>query len=62
MPKHNLDPTIPLIVGVTGHRDLRPDDLPQLEQQVRNIFRLIPITCSLVFIEGVVGLATENVR
>src|SRR5262245_34928384 len=29
---------LPLIVGVTGHRDLRAEDVPQLEAMVRKIF------------------------
>ena len=28
----------PLVVGVTGHRDLRAEDLPHLEQKVKRIF------------------------
>lgn len=28
---------IPIIIGVTGHRDLRPEDAPQLQGQVRAI-------------------------
>jgi hypothetical protein len=28
---------IPLVVGVTGHRDLRPDDVPALEAAVRGL-------------------------
>jgi len=28
----------PLVIGVTGHRDLRPDDLPHLEQNVKHVF------------------------
>ncbi len=28
----------PLVIGVTGHRDLRPDDLPHLERKVKHIF------------------------
>ena len=31
------DSAIPIIVGVTGHRDLRPADIPQLKGQVRAI-------------------------
>lgn len=27
--------TIPIVFGVTGHRDLRPEDIPQLEKSVR---------------------------
>jgi len=38
MPQQNLETAIPLTIGVTGHRDLRPEDLPKLEAQVRNIF------------------------
>lgn len=28
----------PLVIGVTGHRDLRQDDVPHLEQRVKSIF------------------------
>ncbi len=28
---------IPIIIGVTGHRDLRPADTPRLKDQVRAI-------------------------
>ncbi len=30
---------LPLIVGITGHRDLRPDDVPRLETAVREALR-----------------------
>jgi hypothetical protein len=29
----------PLVIGVTGHRDLRPEDLDRLGQQVRDVLR-----------------------
>jgi hypothetical protein len=29
---------LPLVIGVTGHRDLRPDDIPYLEASVEKIF------------------------
>ena len=29
---------IPLVVGITGHRDLRPEDVPALECRLREIF------------------------
>jgi hypothetical protein len=29
---------LPLVIGVTGHRDLREEDIPQLEAQVRAVF------------------------
>lgn len=29
---------IPFVIGVTGHRDLRPDDVPALETAVRKVF------------------------
>jgi hypothetical protein len=32
-------PSTALVVGVTGHRSLRPSDLPILEQQVRDVLR-----------------------
>jgi len=35
---HNVsDSALPLIIGVTGHRDLRADDVPRLEKLVRQI-------------------------
>lgn len=39
----NLNPgsraeRIPLVFGVSGHRDLRPADLPKLREQLRSIF------------------------
>ncbi len=30
---------LPLIIGITGHRDLRPEDVPRLEAIVREILR-----------------------
>ncbi len=35
------DALVPIIFGVTGHRDLQPEDLPYLEQRVREIFLAI---------------------
>ena len=32
------DSLIPIVVGITGHRDLRFDDIPRLEEEVRKIF------------------------
>lgn len=29
---------VPFVIGVTGHRDLRPDDVPALETAVRAVF------------------------
>jgi hypothetical protein len=29
--------SIPLVLGVTGHRDLREEDLPELERRVRDL-------------------------
>ena len=35
----NTNPSlIPFVIGVTGHRDLRPDDVPALETAVRTVF------------------------
>lgn len=34
-------PLAPLVVGLTGHRDLREADRPALEEQVRSIFRML---------------------
>ncbi|HZK75681.1 MAG TPA: hypothetical protein VFD13_02125 [Candidatus Kapabacteria bacterium] len=34
-PSHAAGP-LPLIIGVTGHRDVRPDDIPHIEQAVRD--------------------------
>lgn len=30
---------LPLMLGITGHRDLRPEDEPKLEQKVESVFR-----------------------
>ncbi|MGH9970765.1 MAG: hypothetical protein ACREBG_23645 [Pyrinomonadaceae bacterium] len=43
---------IPIIIGVTGHRDIRQDDIPKLQEQVRKILeelhRKYPATSLLV--------------
>lgn len=31
--------SLPLVIGVTGHRDLRPEDVPQLEHALRDIIQ-----------------------
>jgi len=36
---------LPLVVGVTGHRDLRPDDVPHLERTVQKAFERIRKEC-----------------
>jgi hypothetical protein len=38
---------IPFILGVTGHRDLRPEDLPHLEAAVRKVFDEVKQACPL---------------
>ncbi|HEX5707921.1 MAG TPA: hypothetical protein VFX96_11530 [Pyrinomonadaceae bacterium] len=50
---------LPLVVGVTGHRDLRASDYPSLEERVREIFVLLlkeyehtPITLLSPLAEG----------
>ena len=35
---NDKDSLLPIIIGVTGHRDLRSEDIPQLEFKVREIF------------------------
>ena len=30
---------LPLVVGVTGHRDLRPEDIPVLEERLGTFFQ-----------------------
>ena len=32
---------IPIVVGVTGHRDLREEDIPELEKNVKAVFEKI---------------------
>lgn len=32
---------LPIVVGVTGHRDIRPDDVPRLERVVREAFETL---------------------
>ena len=29
---------VPLVIGVTGHRDLRPEEMPEIRQRVRELF------------------------
>jgi hypothetical protein len=38
-PLDALEVRAPLIIGITGHRDLRPQDLEALSEQVRQILR-----------------------
>jgi hypothetical protein len=38
---HTTANFIPLVIGVSGHRDLRPEDLPRLEQVVRELLEKI---------------------
>lgn len=33
------DSSLPLVIGVTGHRDLRPEDVSSLEESVRQTFK-----------------------
>ncbi len=42
MPNHSIEHTIntlPIVVGITGHRDIRAEDLSQLKHSVETIFR-----------------------
>ncbi|MBS1902167.1 MAG: hypothetical protein JSS75_00495 [Bacteroidetes bacterium] len=36
---HPLTSPLPIVLGVTGHRDLRTQDIPQLKHSVQTIFR-----------------------
>src|SRR4051812_39076652 len=36
---------LPLVIGVTGHRDLRPEDLDTLRARVDEIFAQLEETC-----------------
>jgi hypothetical protein len=40
-----IPPLLPLIVGVTGHRDLRDEDVPALEARVTDVFRGLRAQC-----------------
>jgi hypothetical protein len=37
-PAENFDYQLPLIIGVTGHRDLKPDEVPEIQARVRDLF------------------------
>ncbi len=41
----NNTTAIPIVVGVTGHRNLRPGDIPALQKQVKNALRDIKEKC-----------------
>ena len=34
----DFDYRLPLVIGVTGHRDLKPDEIPEIQARVRNLF------------------------
>ena len=36
---------LPLVIGVTGHRDLRVQDIPELEAAVRNVLAELHAMC-----------------
>src|SRR5688572_11548834 len=36
---------LPIIIGITGHRDLREEDIPLLEHSIDEIFRRISVQC-----------------
>ncbi len=36
---------LPLVIGITGHRDLRAEDVPALETKVRDIFQTMRAKC-----------------
>lgn len=57
---------LPIIIGVTGHRDLRPEDVPQLEAKIREIFEELikkyphtPIQLLSMLSEGADRLVTD---
>lgn len=41
----NLLGPLPIVVGITGHRDLRDEDIPRLEELVRSVFSDLRDTC-----------------
>lgn len=38
VPLSSNQPTLPLVIGVTGHRDLVTEDIPDLKKRLRSIF------------------------
>ena len=58
---------VPLIIGVTGHRDLVDDEIPQLRQRVRDFFAMLrkqhpdlPIVVMSPLAEGADRLVAEE--
>src|SRR5512134_3106105 len=39
------DTQLPLVIGCTGHRDLRPEDVPHLEEKFRELVQSIQAQC-----------------
>ena len=37
-PTENFGYRLPLVIGVTGHRDLKPDEIPEIRARVRDLF------------------------
>lgn len=72
--KVTQDHLIPIAIGITGHRDIRPQDLPQLEAALQGVLRDVrqrypstPITVISALAEGADRLAArialqENAR
>lgn len=57
---------VPIAIGITGHRDLRPQDIPQLEATLRGVLRELrqrypstPITVVSALAEGADRLAAR---
>src|ERR1017187_4987039 len=32
---------LPIVIGITGHRDLRPEDVPKIEEVLREQYKLV---------------------
>ena len=66
MKTNPLPTAIPLIVGVTGHRDLLPEDLQKLKELVREVFQTLkakhphtPLVLLSPLVEGADQLVAE---
>ena len=53
-------PVVPIVVGVTGHRDLLDKDIPDLQASVRKILNGIKTKCPLTPIVLISPLAEHN--
>jgi hypothetical protein len=69
LARRSADAPVPLVIGVTGHRDLAPDEIPDLERMVRGFllaliarYPTLPISILTPLAEGADRLVARVAR